>query len=371
MKRRLYILALALVCVLALAGCQCEHEWKDATCDTPKTCTLCDATEGAPLGHTWKAATCVAAKTCETCKTIEGKPLAHKWTEVSCAAPKTCSGCGKTEGEALPHTWTDATCDTPKTCSGCAATEGAPLGHTWQAATCEAAKTCQVCAAIDGEPLGHSWADATCTSPKTCGTCKATEGEALGHKWKDATTDAPKTCKVCQATEGSRIITDKRFTTAACKAVFGTWKSSETVTANDLGLTDESGSFTATTVYKFKNDGTLTVSIEVDDLEACKRLNIAGSIKTLCDYYGSREAADTAIRNSLNMSLEEYAKVYTEAALDELLSTKEDMVYFIKRDLLSIGSDWDGSFYGYEYRIEGDTLRLTDDYDDTTVFVRS
>lgn len=35
----------------------CAHQWKDATCTEPKTCTKCGETEGEPLGHTpgeWK-----------------------------------------------------------------------------------------------------------------------------------------------------------------------------------------------------------------------------------------------------------------------------------------------------------------------------
>jgi DNA-directed RNA polymerase subunit RPC12/RpoP len=30
---------------------RCEHEWLDATCTTPKTCSLCGKTEGEALGH--------------------------------------------------------------------------------------------------------------------------------------------------------------------------------------------------------------------------------------------------------------------------------------------------------------------------------
>ena len=55
--------------------------------------------------------------------------LRHDWQEASCEAPKTCSECGKTEGEALGHTWADATCDAPQTCTGCGKTEGEALGH--------------------------------------------------------------------------------------------------------------------------------------------------------------------------------------------------------------------------------------------------
>ena len=45
---------LVLVCtLLLLSGCGCEHEWKEATCTAPKTCTLCQEVEGEALGHTW------------------------------------------------------------------------------------------------------------------------------------------------------------------------------------------------------------------------------------------------------------------------------------------------------------------------------
>lgn len=94
------IFSVAMLAVL-LTGCGCEHEWADATCLAPKTCNLCQETEGEALGHTW--------------------------AEVTCAAPKTCTACGETEGEALPHTWVEANYQEPKTCSVCGATEGEPL----------------------------------------------------------------------------------------------------------------------------------------------------------------------------------------------------------------------------------------------------
>ena len=94
------ILSVAMLAVL-LTGCACQHEWADATCLAPKTCNLCQTTEGEALGHSW--------------------------AEVTCAAPKTCTACGETEGEALPHTWVEATYQAPKTCTECGATEGEPL----------------------------------------------------------------------------------------------------------------------------------------------------------------------------------------------------------------------------------------------------
>ena len=89
MKRRVLVGILAMVLILLLTGCKCEHEWMAATCAAPKTCQKCGETEGETLPHTWQEATC--------------------------SAPKTCTVCGATEGEALPHTWQEATCSAPKT----------------------------------------------------------------------------------------------------------------------------------------------------------------------------------------------------------------------------------------------------------------
>ncbi len=85
-KIKVFSLLLVLVMLLSLlAACECKHEWKDATCEKPKTCSLCGKTEG--------------------------EKLAHKWADATTEAPKTCSLCGKTEGEKIttdPRFKTDA-----------------------------------------------------------------------------------------------------------------------------------------------------------------------------------------------------------------------------------------------------------------------
>lgn len=127
MKKKLTVLLMAVLCMTLLTGCFCQHEWKDATCQSPKTCAKCE----------------------------------------------------KTEGELGGHVYADATCDAPKTCTLCGAVEGEALGHDWVDATCYEAKYCARCAVVEGEPLGHSWADATTDAPKTCLTCLLTEGEPI------------------------------------------------------------------------------------------------------------------------------------------------------------------------------------------------
>ncbi len=124
--KKIFVLMLVLSLAL-LTACGCEHEWKGADCETPKTCTKCGATEGAPAGHSWLAATCEAPKTCEDCDATEGEALPHSWLEATCQEPQTCEDCDATEGEALGHQWTEATYSAPKTCSVCAATEGDAL----------------------------------------------------------------------------------------------------------------------------------------------------------------------------------------------------------------------------------------------------
>lgn len=76
MKRKILILYFLMLCVL-LAGCQCKHEWVDADCVTPRTCSLCQQTEGEVLGHSWSEATCEEPKTCVLCHETEGEALGH------------------------------------------------------------------------------------------------------------------------------------------------------------------------------------------------------------------------------------------------------------------------------------------------------
>lgn len=102
MKKNITVMLIAVLCMALLAGCGCEHDWKEATCTEPKTCSLCSEIEGEPTGHTWTEASCSAPKTCENCGLTEGSALEHSWVEATEEAPKTCTLCGLTEGEPLP-----------------------------------------------------------------------------------------------------------------------------------------------------------------------------------------------------------------------------------------------------------------------------
>ncbi len=100
---------------------------------------------------TWREATCTSPKTCWICSATKGEPLGHSWSDATCAAPKTCTECGATEGESLDHTWLDATCTSPKKCTVCQATEGNALNHTGGVATCQSKAVCDVCGEEYGE----------------------------------------------------------------------------------------------------------------------------------------------------------------------------------------------------------------------------
>lgn len=132
MKKSALLLCLLMVLMLSLTACgECDHKWKAASCEKAKTCTLCNETEGVPLGHDWQAATC--------------------------EKPQTCGVCQKTNGTTLEHTWQDATCTTSKTCTVCNATEGNPKPHEMKAANFQESATCVVCGHTEGEQLAAAY----------------------------------------------------------------------------------------------------------------------------------------------------------------------------------------------------------------------
>lgn len=127
MKKYILILLVFLLGAALLCGCSCQHEWMEASCETARTCSKCDAAEGEALGHSWQEADCETPKTCSRCAVTEGAPLGHTWEAATCTAPKHCSVCAATEGTALEHIWEgEATLFTAPVCTVCGA-EGDPL----------------------------------------------------------------------------------------------------------------------------------------------------------------------------------------------------------------------------------------------------
>ncbi len=225
----------------------CAHTWIDATCELPKTCSLCQATDGEALGHKWDTATCEIAKTCSVCKKTDGEALGHKWSAwtaengvhtrvcehdashtesgvcsggtATCAGAAVCATCGHEYGEKTSHIFdgfvitVEAGCMTSgektSTCPGCGMTKTEMIpatGHkyvdTVTAPTCTAqgytTHTCENCGKkqIDSyvDPTGHEWdiPAATCEQGQSCENCDAMT-DPLGHSYK-LTGTTPASC---------------------------------------------------------------------------------------------------------------------------------------------------------------------------------
>ena len=102
MKRKLFYGLMLISMGTMLTGCHMKHEWADATCTEPKTCTVGGETEGEALGHQWVDATCEEAKHCSVCGETEGEPLEHSLTEATYWEAAVCTVCNEVVGEPLP-----------------------------------------------------------------------------------------------------------------------------------------------------------------------------------------------------------------------------------------------------------------------------
>ena len=91
----------------------------DPTCDMPSeyfySCVCGEKgdktfTVGDKLGHTWREATCTSPKTCMLCQATEAEALPHDWKAADCQNRKTCLACGRTEGELGEHNIVNNSC---------------------------------------------------------------------------------------------------------------------------------------------------------------------------------------------------------------------------------------------------------------------
>lgn len=271
----------------------------------------------------------------------------HQWADANCLEPKTCTQCGKQEGEALGHSWEDATCVAPKTCSACAATEG--------------------------EALGHNWQDATCVAPKNCSVCAVAEGDALVHNWQDATTEDPKTCSVCAATEGERIITDARFTTAACSQLFGDWSGQMTLPAAAVMGVGE-GDVVFDVIFTYGNDGTVIQQTAFADWESAKYLFVDAVIFNLYIEYMfmgmDNPAAEKDIMERFGMTMEEYAMASLDSIDPSNFDGSVSMVYYVEGDCLNMAMTWEDTMEVYKLTLEGDTLTMNPEGGEPIILTR-
>ena len=99
-----------------------SHSFTAATCTEAKSCTSCGLTEGTALGHTVSSNTC-ASILCTRCKTLVPSDKSHEYVDATCTKPQTCTNCGATNNKALGHTLAIDATDDPNShksvCSVC------------------------------------------------------------------------------------------------------------------------------------------------------------------------------------------------------------------------------------------------------------
>ena len=114
-------------------GTKLTHSFKAATCTSPERCKYCGMTKGSALGHNWgsdgKCTRCGRSKTASTTKNVGTHE--HVWADATCDKPRTCTICGATSGSPNKHNYAAATCLKPETCRNCGATKGTALGHNY------------------------------------------------------------------------------------------------------------------------------------------------------------------------------------------------------------------------------------------------
>ena len=148
--KKLPLILLSILIVVTLVACgdkECKHTYDNA-CDV--TCNECG----------------------------EERTVTHDFADADCDTPKTCTVCGKTEGSALGHEWTTPDvdlCEVQSTCSRCGATDGENKEHTPENDDndCSTALNCGVCvkeilAAGEHSPEKD---DGNCTTEQKCTVC--------------------------------------------------------------------------------------------------------------------------------------------------------------------------------------------------------
>ena len=150
-KLTLILLSILMIVTLAACGDKCEHTYDNA-CDA--TCNDCGETK-AVSAHQWKDADCLNPKTCTVCGKTEGSALGHEWTTPDvdlCEVQSTCSRCGATDGENKEHTPEndDNDCSTALNCGVCGKEILAAGEHTPEKddGNCTTEQKCTVCGQV-------------------------------------------------------------------------------------------------------------------------------------------------------------------------------------------------------------------------------
>ena len=216
------------------------HDWADATCTEPRTCTGCGATEGYAEGHWFSNDPCTGPKTCNRCGLVREAP-SHFYGDTPNA---TCTLCGQRkitvcEGTGVPLLLSsseggDFTLDNPN--SGCTLvyleyfvakgvyywesiiyTPGPglyelpmsqknsdePFGVTLNVVPHEFVDgICRLCGGVEDAGHIHTWKSATCTQPAICTECGEKEGSPLNHDFSQYVCSEYAKCARCKESRG-------------------------------------------------------------------------------------------------------------------------------------------------------------------------
>ena len=236
--------------------------------------------------------------------------------------------------------------------------------HEWKAADCTTPKTCALCNETEGEAEGHAWGDASCEMPKTCATCQKSEGEPLGHTWVDATTDAPKTCSTCKKTEGEKINVDPRFTTAACKDLFGTWEGTVEMDGSLMGIPDFPSTLELLVKTDFSNDGNMKMTASLANKDELTDAIITYYCDTFYAEFSAqgmnKDEANAAMVQAYGMNVEEYS-AYIADTIDFstlLSSLNYKYKYYVADGKLYSGVSWGATFEEDDYTLADGVLTI-------------
>lgn len=220
----------------------------------------------------------------------------------------------------------------------------------------------------------HQWEAANCAAPKTCTLCGETEGEPMGdHTWEEATTERPKTCSVCRKTEGDAIETDDRFTTAACKPLFGNWEIEYVMDGAEMGLNGIE--LTMKMTITFRKDGEMTVTTQCKNPDAA----ISDLAKHLEDMMYAqyqldgmdRAQADADCLAQHGQTVTNFCKFRADVVIKNMKSI-EDGVYYVEDAFLYTAEDWDSDMEEEPFEITEDgKLMLTTEFaEEPQAFIR-
>ena len=206
-------------------------------------------------------------------------------------------------------------------------------------------------------PCEHQWEAANCKDPKTCRLCGDTTGEKNDeHQWEDATTDAPKTCSVCGLTEGEKIETDERFTTNACKEVFGNWVGVYEKKGSQIGVGGEMTVGLKLTI-SFFNNGEAQVKTELADAPAFKEAYAAYMKEAVYKNFDSQAKAETWSMDTFGKTISEYC-AERAAQIADTMNMVEEMVYYVDNGVIYMAEDWDSDMSASSYELIDDGMML-------------